>query len=415
MTDRKCKVLWLFRNFYPDLAGGAERYKRYIPGLVSRNIEIEVITATQLHQEYKEISGAHILRLEISESIPSQIDHRLVRQAFKRVAESDYQYQALQLSVVQLPDIPYLLWLRLHGVKIVLACTIIESRRNRPKSLARAFYRWMFDRATHGVCSNVIVMSSQMAQARIEEGAFKKQLRIISNGVDIELFKPSSSDEKAVIRRLLGIPDGAKVLLYMGGIVPRKRVHVLIQAFLELLTTHPDVKLYLVGPTVRPTMFHEKDQQELMLYQKSLMELVGDHREQTIHFRGPTDEPQSWFKVADIFGFCPVNEGMPNVMLEAMSSGTPVVTTPFIGLSQELGEPGKQYLLANDSVSSFAATFRELLNNDEQRRHLSTQARLWIQNHHSREKTLDALADLYQGRVNQSHSQHENASAHPLI
>ena len=136
-----------------------------------------------------------------------------------------------------------------------------------------------------------------------------------------------------------------------------------------------------------------------MLYQKSLITKAGDALNQSIHFIGPSDEPETWFNIADIFGFCPINEGMPNVMLEAMSSGTPVVTTSFIGLSNELGEDGKHYLLANDSATSMAAKFRDLLDNDELRNQLSKQSQIWTRRHHSIEVTLDSLSNIYRGQM----------------
>lgn len=396
---KPCRVLWLFRNFYPELAGGAERYRRYAPGLKERGLEIDVLTSSEIGRAVGEDLGVRVIRVERPEAPPAQLDYLLLKHAVRMMKQSGFLYDAIQLGVVHWSEVPDLIWLRLCGVRVILICTIIHQPDGKRRSWLRRAFRWLTGVVTHRVCSTVIVSSSCMAESRMAEGACRQQLKVICNGVDTHRFRPRSSDERLELRARLGIPADAQVILYMGGIVPRKRVHLLIEALQELLRTHPRARLYLVGPMLRPTMFHAEDQNELSLYQKQLFELAGDALDRQIFFAGESHEPEIWFNVADVFGFCPVNEGMPNVMLEAMSSGTPVVTTSFIGLSNELGEAGNHYLLANDSATSMAAKFRDLLCNDELRNQLSRQSQIWTRRYHSREVTLDSLAHVYRDSV----------------
>jgi glycosyltransferase involved in cell wall biosynthesis len=392
-----CRVLWLFRNFYPELAGGAERFRRYVPGLQLRGIEVEVLTSSEVGNAAGEDLGFRVIRVPRPPAGLKKIDHQLLRHAMRLIRKSGVQYDAVQMGVVHWADVPFLIWLRLCGVRVILICTIIHQADGKTRSLLRRAFRWLTGVVTHRVCSTVIVSSSCMADSRVEEGAQRRQIEVICNGVDTHRFRPRPAEEKLVLRARLGIPAESQVLLYMGGIVPRKRIHLLIEALHVLSKTHPHVRLYLVGPMLRPTMFHEADQNELGVYQKHLHELAGDALDRQIFFVGESQEPEIWFNVANIFGFCPINEGFGNVIIEAMSSGTPVVMSPFIGLAEELGDAGLHYMLAEPSGSSLAEAMRQLLDDAPRREKIIQQALEWIQQKHRRDLTLDRLAAVYRG------------------
>lgn len=396
---KPCRVLWLFRNFYPELAGGAERFRRYVPGLQERGLEIDVLTSSELGRAAGEDLGLRVIRVERPEAPPARLDYLLLKHAVRMMKQSGFLYDAVQVGAVHWSEVPLLIWLRLCGVRVILICTIIHQPDGKRRSWLRRAFRWLTGLVTHRVCSTVIVSSSCMAENRMEEGACRQQLKVICNGVDTHRFRPRSSEERLELRARLGIPEDAQVILYMGGIVPRKRVHLLVEALQELRRTHPRARLYLVGPMLRPTMFHAEDQNELSLYQKQLYELAGDALDRQIFFAGESKEPEIWFNVADAFGFCPINEGFGNVIIEAMSTGTPVVMSPFLGLADELGEAGTHYLLAEATAPALAEAMRQLLDDAPMRKKLTEQALLWIQQKHTREMTLDLLADVYRGRV----------------
>ncbi len=390
-----CRVLWLFRNFYPELAGGAERFRRYAPGLQSRGVEVEVLTASAQSQEVAEPKVPKVMRIPRPQILPAQIDHLLVKQALRLMSDGGYPYQAVQVGVVHWADVPYFLWMKCHGVKIILICTIIHVADEPEISWWRQAFRWLTGVVTHRVCDAVIVSSSCMAENRIQEGALQQHIKIVCNGVDTQRFRPRTAEEKQALRDRLGIPAKAPVLLYMGGVVPRKRAHLLIAALHELRKTHPDTRLYLIGPTLRPTMFHAADQDELLAYQSGLYEMAGPDLNEHIFFMGESQEPEIWFSVADVFAFCPVNEGFGNVIIEAMSSGTPVVMTPFVGLAEELGTAGKHYLLAESTGSALATACQALFDDACCRESLVTAALEWVLKRHARDITLDQLADVY--------------------
>jgi len=397
-SSKPCRVLWIFRNFYPELAGGAERFRRYSPGLISRGVHVDVLTTSAHDLVVDDSPVPRVFRIPRPQVGPAKIDHLLVKRAARIVRESGFAYQTVQVGVVHWADVPYLLWLKAHGVRITLICTIIEAIEQKKRSLLRSALHWLTGAVTSRICDTIIVSSARMAEDRIQKGAIYDQIKVISNGVDTLRFRPRCDEEKKKLRACLGIPDQALVLLYMGGIVPRKRIHLLLEALHHLLVTHPTARLYLIGPTQRPTMFNAQDQDELLSYQARLDELAGELINQSIFFSGETKEPETWFSVADVFVFCPINEGFGNVIIESMSAATPVVMTQFIGLADELGVAGKHYLLADDSGESLADACRHLFDDEGVRHRLVEDALSWVHKKHSRDFTLDQLAAIYQGQ-----------------
>ena len=78
-----------------------------------------------------------------------------------------------------------------------------------------------------------------------------------------------------------------------------------------------------------------------------------------------------------------------------MAYGLPVVTTDFVGRARELGEPGCEYILVNDSPGDIAEGWRDVLGDRNRRSTLIHAARSMVERDHDLRITLDRYADLY--------------------
>jgi len=146
-------------------------------------------------------------------------------------------------------------------------------------------------------------------------GRFAKDLSIgiIHNGVDTELFHPPVT------------PRGDQVISIMtvGRLHHQKGNDILLQAFAALAETdRRNCRLVIVGDGP------EKSPLKQMAEKLNIAEQVD--------FRGWVDRSQlpDLYRQANIFAFPSREEGMPNVVLEAMASGLPVVVTPVPGIDE---------------------------------------------------------------------------------
>lgn len=158
----------------------------------------------------------------------------------------------------------------------------------------------------------VSVLNSDMFDKCLKLGVKPEKLVVIPNGIDLEKFKII---DKARCRTRLKMPLDGKAVLFIGSLVPVKGVESLINAFAILLRNQKQtpVKLYLIGQG------HLESRLKAMA---SSLKIEGD-----VRFVGPVahESLSEWLNAADCLCLPSVNEGHPNVMMEALATGTPVV------------------------------------------------------------------------------------------
>jgi glycosyltransferase involved in cell wall biosynthesis len=137
----------------------------------------------------------------------------------------------------------------------------------------------------------------------------------IVKGVDSSLFTPEGANRRAEL-------DLARkrVVLTVSRLVPIKNVSLLVRAFAQARATRADLSLIVVG-----------DGPERKRIDAEVRALgVGD----AVRFTGyvPHAETPSWYRTADLFALSSDFDNSPNVVLEAMACGLPIVATDVGGL-----------------------------------------------------------------------------------
>jgi glycosyltransferase involved in cell wall biosynthesis len=137
----------------------------------------------------------------------------------------------------------------------------------------------------------------------------------VTKGVDAEMFNPDGASHRAA--RGLG---GKRVILTVSRLVPIKNVRLLVEAFATARKTLSDLHLIIVG---------EGPQRQQLDAAAAALELGG-----AITFTGyvPQAETPVWYRTADVFALPSDFDNSPNVVLEAMASGLPIVATDVGGL-----------------------------------------------------------------------------------
>lgn len=176
--------------------------------------------------------------------------------------------------------------------------------------------------------TRVFSVSDSLRQLLIDEGVSPEQIHVIGNGVDLIKFQPIDRHQA---RHDLGLPDTAKVLVSVGGLVERKGFHRVIEVLLMLIRQVPDL-YYLVVGGASP----EGDMSMALRQQVHHLGLDAH-----VIFTGPLPPERLCvpLSAADVFVLATRNEGWANVFLEAMACGLPVVTTEVGGNAEVVCSP----------------------------------------------------------------------------
>ncbi len=209
--------------------------------------------------------------------------------------------------------------------------------------IIRRLLRYTLSRA-----DSVIAVSKALKEAMVQLGIPGRKISVVPNGVDIEKFHAISKSEA---RKTLGLPIDRKVILSVGHLTANKGFDLLIKAMTILLKRRPERNIYLV--IVGEGAFR-----------KELEKMISTlNLEQYVSLIGAVSHEQlgSWYSAADLFCLASDAEGWPNVILESLACGTPVVATGAGGIP-EIIESDKIGLLTERDDREIAKTICVGLN-----------------------------------------------------
>jgi len=183
------------------------------------------------------------------------------------------------------------------------------------------------DRMTRQTIAGVdalLTVSEAMRQTAIREfGAPADHVHTIVNGFNTSVFHPR--DQQA-IRQRLGIPPGEQMIIYVGRFVEAKGMRELIQAFQAMARTNSKLSLALIGDGVMKA--------ELV----ALVEQAGLQGRVRIPGGQPPDQVAEWICASDVLTLPSWSEGYPNVVVEGLACGRPVVATDVGGTREILND-----------------------------------------------------------------------------
>jgi glycosyltransferase involved in cell wall biosynthesis len=225
----------------------------------------------------------------------------------------------------------------------------------------------------------------------LREFGITTRIEVIPNGVDLCRYGAIVAPEnRQKMRQTLGINDDAPLIVTVGAVEPRKGTDLLLEAWGYLARACEHAHLVIVGP--RPDLTNP----DYAAFRRKLDTLLtASGAANRVHFVGQVDNVADYLQTADLFVFTSRREGLPNVVLEAMASRLPVIMTPFIGLSDELGRAGENYLLADFQPEAIGNQMQMVLSQPKLQRKLGLAARQWVEANMDIEATLDHYAALY--------------------
>jgi glycosyltransferase involved in cell wall biosynthesis len=175
----------------------------------------------------------------------------------------------------------------------------------------------------------------------VELGIAAERVRVLRNGVDLTLFRPL---ELPAARQDHGFTR--PMLLAVGNLVALKRHNLMIEALAEL----PGVDLVIVGDGP------ERGAIERLARERKVTDRVR------LLGRLPQNRLPEIYSAADLLLLVSTSEGWPNVLLESMACGTPVIVSDIDGIADIVAAPEAGRILADVTPRRLAAAIRDLLS-----------------------------------------------------
>lgn len=179
--------------------------------------------------------------------------------------------------------------------------------------------------------------------------------------VDLDVFRPLA--DRQALRRQLGIPAEALTLLFVGYLKRAKGLYELIEAFNRLHREAPGAVLRICGQGAEHSGLEEAIARHGVT---DLVQLVGP-----VH----PDRMHEWMQASDVFVLPSYTEGMPNVVMEAMACGLPVVSTTVGGLPDAVGDSEGAILVEPRTVDPLTEALCKVCADQEVRKRMSLAAR----------------------------------------
>ncbi|MEJ5073851.1 glycosyltransferase family 4 protein [Enterobacter ludwigii] len=310
---KKHRLAIVRQKYRPD--GGAERFvSRALTALSSQDLELNVITR-QWQGEKQDDWNIHICN-------PQKWGRISRERGFAHAARQ--LWQAEQFDIVQSHErIPgcdiYRAGDGVHRRWLLQRQRILPNWRGQLLMIDR-YHRYVMgaEKAMYQAKElKAVICNAEMVKNEIIEdfGVDAKKIHVIYNSIDSSRFVPAQSVQKLALREKLGIPGEAVVLCFVGSGFERKGLAAAIKAIADT-----DRYLLVIG------------QDKAEKHYKALAQTEGCS--DRVRFCGMQKETLPFYQAADGLLLPTLYDPFPNVILESMACGLPVITSDTCGGSE---------------------------------------------------------------------------------
>ncbi len=222
--------------------------------------------------------------------------------------------------------------------------------------------------------AGVIAVSDALKQQMAALGIVGQKIAVLPNGIDRETFHLR---DREAARRKLGLNLEDQIVLTISALIPRKGIDRLTGAISLLAKEALEAKLNSPKLSKLPKLIAIGEGSERRALESQIFNLgLQDY----VFLPGakPQADLADWYAAADLFCLASHREGCPNVVVEAMACGLPVVVAEIDGI-REFVDSTNGRVVASPSAENFAAQIKAALIADWDRQKIadSVGARSW--------------------------------------
>lgn len=200
-----------------------------------------------------------------------------------------------------------------------------------------------------------IVNSKAIVDSMVRSlGARREKFFVVYNGLETERFAPSLS--AAEVKEKLGVAPSCPIVSIVARLHAQKNHEMFLRMAARVLETRTDCRFLIIGDG------------ELRGALEAQASSLGIGRQ--VLFLGIRSDIPDLLGATDLVVLTSHYEGLPNVLIEAMSAGVPVISTDFAGVEEVLSDDVEGFVVPRDDAEAMAARVVRLLGDESLRKRM---------------------------------------------
>jgi glycosyltransferase involved in cell wall biosynthesis len=246
-----------------------------------------------------------------------------------------------------------MLYYRMLGKKIVLTVHNVNAGK---RDLNDSFLNRLSLRIQYNLCHHIFVHTEGMKSELVSDFAVTAdKVSVIPFGINNTVPRGDLTSGEA--KRMLGIADSDKTLLFFGNIAPYKGLEYLVSAFTELLNKDRSYRLIIVGRPKGPEGYWKQ------IHEGIAGSGIGDRIIQRIEYI-PDEETELFFKAADVLVLPYTHVFQSGVLFLGYSFGLPAIAADVGTLKEEIIEGKTGFIFKPQDSPDLAKAIRRYFDSE---------------------------------------------------
>ncbi|MFA0823674.1 MAG: glycosyltransferase family 4 protein [Methanomethylovorans sp.] len=373
------KILQIAALYAPHV-GGIENYVHQLSrDLVKKGHEVTVYTSNiPKNKKYEVIDGVEIHRFGCvwsplnNQLTPGILQHLLKENDFDIIHAHGYLQLTTNFAAFSTFKNKIPLVITLHG-------TVGDAQYDDWKIIITKIYNKTLCKWTLSAADTVIALTPSQKENLHKFGA--KKIEVIPNGISLADINVNRNTNQ--FREKYGL-NNKIIILYVGGLIARKGISYLIDAMQNV--SHNSA-LIIVGGELKG---HQG-------YKQQLLDKLSEKNISNVVFMGRVNEStlREAYMEADMLVLPSLSEGLPTVLLEAMSYKKPIIASNIPGNSDLITNNYNGILVEQMNSKEIADAINRLISHPEEREILGINAFNTINQNYTWETIVDRIEDTY--------------------